>query len=723
VALTVYEPPIQPNQIYSQAYWYAVIAAVLYALCAVLLMANMTGYMLGHYTERFSLTDAQRTLILQSFMFFIWLGAGAGVFTAIEGWNYSNALYYCDVTVLTIGFGDVTPFNNGGRALVIPYALGGVLILGLLVSSISRFASELGTDKVIRKRFERSRSRTLEKARGPSYSAPVPVQTVAMTHSSTMQSTMSNRAITWRNDIPVNIKRRMTMKSRLVVLKEEKDRFNEMRIVQRKVERFKKYTTLSLSFSILVIIWIVGAIVFWQLEQDTQGMTFFEAFYFCYVSLTTIGYGDFTPQSAGGRPFFVVWSLFAVPSITLLIGAASNTVVDSFNNWTNTIADFTLLPKHGIWRDFINRHNKLLGWAAARQERIDEADRVEGGFPVGPETSGGEELPKVFKAKTIEELAAEGPNRENRSELGRRLAHAIKQVTHDIKHTPHKRYSYEEWAEWTILIRFTSQMDKHFKAAIARVDANDMGFSGDDFAHKGLIEWDWMGEDSPMMAEGTEPEWLLDRLIESMARYTRNIVAFLRTEKERGVVIDSVVQVDTPSRSVTIKEDDDHNNEDEEEPGESRWLAVKSRRYSAAGYRNNASSGIPVKSEYDSDEEGEEYEDPAEGGTHSVSFAAARHGHHATHPAAQVNDLPFEIAPENQERANNIENELEEEENQWDADNDADRHRRGSQEPQHHEGLPGLLGVMDGAWRHGRTSPDGDEPRQRYSGHRPQGPP
>lgn len=103
VALAVYEAPVQPTQIYSQAYWYAVIAAVLYALCTVLLLVNMIGYMLGHYTERFNLTDAQRTLILQSFMFFIWLAGGAGVFTAVEGWSYSNALYYCDVTILTIG--------------------------------------------------------------------------------------------------------------------------------------------------------------------------------------------------------------------------------------------------------------------------------------------------------------------------------------------------------------------------------------------------------------------------------------------------------------------------------------------------------------------------------------------------------------------------------------------------------------------------------------------
>jgi len=641
-----------------------VIAAVLYATCAVLLMVNMIGYMLGHYTERFNLTDAQRTLILQSFMFFIWLAGGAGVFTAAEDWSYSNALYYCDVTILTIGFGDLTPHNNVGRGLVIPYALGGVLILGLMVSSISRFASELGRDKIVRKRFETSRSRTLERARGPSYTEPIPTK-LGKTNGPALDSTNSwslSRAVTFQAEIPNPsqfLKKRRTMRSRLIVLREEKDRFETMRRVQDRVDRFKKYTTLTVSFSVLCVIWLVGAIVFWRLEQSTQGMTFFQAFYFCYVSLTTIGYGDFTPQSAGGRPFFVVWSLFAVPSITLLIGAASNTVVDSFNRWTNTIADFTLLPKHGIWRNFLNKHAKLLGWFQARRDRIEATDRIEQGFQVGPEQDDN----RIVKPKTIEELALENPDRENRSELGRRLAHAIKQVTQDIKNDEHKRYTYEEWVEWTILIRFTSQMLNLNKDGPKVYDGLDID--------KGLIEWDWLGEDSPMMAEMTEPEWLLDRLVESMARYTRNIVAFLRLEKERGYVIEnassalgSQVRPATTSQSMS-------------------QASTPSRRRSAWPRRSEESRApdqISVEVTPPEEKEEEAEEDEAH------------------------QQLDMQESPEDKRRDQEVEDDLERDEKDW--DNDYERKtgrpvnmpRKESRE--YHEGLPGLLGDLDNAKHH-----------------------
>lgn len=131
-----------------------------------------TSYFLGHYAEHFSLTDSQRTLILQTMMFFLWLAGGAAVFSKVETdnglglfqWNYVNSLYFCDVTILTVGFGDLYPTSDAGRGLVFPYSVGGIIMLGLMISSITKFASELGTDKVLQNHVERSRSRTIGRA-------------------------------------------------------------------------------------------------------------------------------------------------------------------------------------------------------------------------------------------------------------------------------------------------------------------------------------------------------------------------------------------------------------------------------------------------------------------------------------------------------------------------------------------------------------------------------
>lgn len=67
----------------------------------MLLMVNMVGYFRGHYPSHFNLTEAQRTLILQTFLFFIWLAGGAAVFSKVQSvyglpddasWNFSQAV-------------------------------------------------------------------------------------------------------------------------------------------------------------------------------------------------------------------------------------------------------------------------------------------------------------------------------------------------------------------------------------------------------------------------------------------------------------------------------------------------------------------------------------------------------------------------------------------------------------------------------------------------------
>jgi potassium channel subfamily K len=50
----------------------------------MILMINMLGYFLGHYPQRFNLSDHQRTLILQTMLFFLWLAGGGAIFATFE---------------------------------------------------------------------------------------------------------------------------------------------------------------------------------------------------------------------------------------------------------------------------------------------------------------------------------------------------------------------------------------------------------------------------------------------------------------------------------------------------------------------------------------------------------------------------------------------------------------------------------------------------------------
>lgn len=317
VSMEIYVPPLRPQQTYTQGFWYAVIAAVMYTICSMLLMLNMLGYFLGHYPQRFTLTESQRTLILQTMLFFIWLAGGGGIFSRIEStygngetdWSYVNALYFSDVTILTVGFGDLYPTSDVGRGLVFPYSVGGIIMLGLMVSSISKIATELGSEKVIRRHVERSRVRTIGRTVTSSLELehrntllegerPVisrPMQPVDRSRNTTIdfvddkEQLKSHRRTNTGMDtlrhvasIAIQPTRRRTRKPRLLLLREEKDRFDTMRRIQRETTIFKRWYALSMSILAFGLLWCVGAVVFWLCEHQIQGMTYFQV---CITSI------------------------------------------------------------------------------------------------------------------------------------------------------------------------------------------------------------------------------------------------------------------------------------------------------------------------------------------------------------------------------------------------------------------------------------------------------
>lgn len=368
----------QPQELYiwSQAFYYGIYAACLYFVCSSLMVVTFWGAMKGHYSKDFQLTNSQRTLMLQTIMFLMYLLVGALVFSTIEGWPYLDAVYWADVTLFTVGFGDFSAATPLGRALLFPYALIGVISLGLVVGSIRSLVLERGQRQLSARLMEKKRKRTLKRmVRRGKDDVLIPVTDDGAD-----------------DDYPERSNTSFTEYQR------RKREFELMRRIQTRAEHRRRWMAMCISTTVWLILWLVGAAIFQQCELRYQGWTYFDGFYFAFVGLTTIGYGDVTPISPAGKSFFVIWSLLALPTMTVLISNAGDTVVKFVREATDKLGTITILPDE---KGFKKALREMVGPLSLGQVFGDDSDVEEsppGGLGFAEEHDDGSDEDEVASA-------------------------------------------------------------------------------------------------------------------------------------------------------------------------------------------------------------------------------------------------------------------------------------------------------------------------------------
>ncbi|KAJ7758898.1 hypothetical protein B0H14DRAFT_2447471 [Mycena olivaceomarginata] len=423
-----------PSYSFTQAYYYSIISGAAYMILPTLLVANAVGaYGFHAYRPSFNaLTVPQRTLMLQTTVYVMYLAAGAGVFAHIEGWNYLDGVYWADYTLLTIGLGsDFPPKTHAGRGLLIPFAVGGITLIGLVVGSIRGLVLERGKVKVMRRTVELERQKWIAR--------------------------MDEPDAAWK-----------------------KEEWEIMRRIQRRAATIRKYSSLGSSLFAFIVLWFLGAMVFWFAEAP-QNWTYFETLYFSYTTLLTIGYGDFYPQSNAGKPFFVVWSLMAVPTVTILISNVGDILVD------------------GV------RSGLMLGMGkpTSRSKRSPNKPDDQGEAGEDDAQRMGRDAGHLGQAveHAEEELGRGGG-------LSARIAREISRLAEDAMNKTGIEYAWSDWENWLTLLgeRTDAEKDKP-----ADSSSGDSARSGE---KRG--EWTWLGDDGPLFSGVSETQWILGKLCERL---------------------------------------------------------------------------------------------------------------------------------------------------------------------------------------------------------------
>jgi hypothetical protein len=77
---------------------------------------------------------------------------GTVAYMLLEGWTFVEALYFCVVTLATVGYGDLHPTTDASRLFTIAYIIAGV---GIFLAFITELAQQRSQHELARRAARR----------------------------------------------------------------------------------------------------------------------------------------------------------------------------------------------------------------------------------------------------------------------------------------------------------------------------------------------------------------------------------------------------------------------------------------------------------------------------------------------------------------------------------------------------------------------------------------
>ncbi|KAK6622502.1 hypothetical protein RUM44_002314 [Polyplax serrata] len=240
--------------------------------------------------------------------------AGMTTYSGQKSWSFMNAVVYCLTVVTTIGYGHISPSTTTGRAITIIYAIFGIPMFLILLADFGKLFTR-GIKFLwafVRRVYYTGSCRKVRKT-APVQEMMKGVQIMYDFAKTRKFSTVTVEGQTQHLKPPeMNIQGIPdTPGTPNWSNFEIDDEFN---------------LPISVAISILLTYIFFGAFLYWMWED----WSFFESFYFVFISMSTIGFGDFVPQHPIYMMLSIVYLIFGLALTSMCINVVQEKLSDTF---------------------------------------------------------------------------------------------------------------------------------------------------------------------------------------------------------------------------------------------------------------------------------------------------------------------------------------------------------------------------------------------------------